>query len=1079
MSLPASMSPAAATDRAGDAGDSGSEYLFGFGSIMNTATHAPWISAEGAPPSLPGVAVRLKRSFGYRRSWNFRSGTGFTALGIESCGDGPAPEGGGGPSTAINGVLFRVSLPMMEGFDRREVGYDKVPIDPGDLELIQSSGGREGVEGFDIPTRGNRIWVYVPQPHCCSEADESHPLLQSYVDTVMQGCLEWGGEAMATEFVSTTSGWSRYFLNDTPSSRRPWLFRREYDTIDRILREHSAMTHFADRRHPEEFASAFLLKMMRGMWSTPQRNSAFTGRDVELGRIHAELTERRMGSSISTLSVAGMGGVGKTQLSCEYCYRYFPSYYGLVIWLNAEVAETVTAGYRRLLADTTGLDVRDMDADEVVSEVRARLFRSKVPWLLVFDNLEDRSLLDKFVPNGGTLGHVLATTRLVDGVGEGTLVLGCFSESESVELLSRSAGPHNISGEGNRRDATELAGRLGHLPLALGMAAAYMHRCDVACSEYLVRYMASEKDGSLLLGHQAGKLVDYPLGVASSLSLSLNAINREDPAAWEMLRLLCWLGPDQITKALLRSLLRAENAVNQEAETSRYFDGVAWYGSPSFRLALLSLGVIGISFQSLLGCRLRKPGLRMSALGMLSLSAAAALGLLVKNEKRLSESVAAVPASAFSAQDFEQTDVIWKILKSYTVLTIKDGKGSMHRLLAQALRASQSEQEGRRKVDICIQGVKSLWRFKPEQVDTWSESVNILEHVKAIASHAFEQGSALRLETGVLCKEAGVLSAMALNRFKEAEYSLNLSLKILAGADRGISGCAHASALHELGRVYRYQGNLCESERALREALRIRNRLSGKNPAAKQGVADTLHELGVLEVKKHNLDSAESFLRKALELRRSLGDNSALGDIKADCAATLHQLATVQVARKPPFLEKAEALLREALSLSIQIGQRAATLKQLARVTIRQGQLNKAEILLAQALELYIELYGKESTLHINVAAVRFQQGALAFQREHLDEAWLHFSECLRIRRHVYAYACPIQADGAARDQSNPVHLDISSVLHELGCVAFAQQRLSLAFDTFRAEKALLERLNETSTQSEHLWQTRLTNLTW
>lgn len=110
--------------------------------------------------------------------------------------------------------------------------------------------------------------------------------------------------------------------------------------------------------------------------------------------------------------------------------------------------------------------------------------------------------------------------------------------------------------------------------------------------------------------------------------------------------------------------------------------------------------------------------------------------------------------------------------------------------------------------------------------------------------------------------------------------------------------------------------------------------------------------------------------------------------INANCASTLHQLAAIHVARKPPSLDKAKALLKEALSLSRQIGQRAATLKQLARVTIREGSLDQAESYLEQALELYLELYG-ENKLHINVAAVKFQQGALALQREQLDEAWL------------------------------------------------------------------------------------------
>lgn len=74
-----------------------------------------------------------------------------------------------------------------------------------------------------------------------------------------------------------------------------------------------------------------------------------------------------------------------------------------------------------------------------------------------------------------------------------------------------------------------------------------------------------------------------------------------------------------------------------------------------------------------------------------------------------------------------------------------------------------------------------------------------------------------------------------------------------------------------------------------------------------------------------------------------------------------------------------------------------------------------AEKYLEQALELYVELFGKNK-LHINIAAVRFQQGALAYQREQLDDAWVHFSECLRARQQIYAY-------------SQGIHLEVSTVL--------------------------------------------------
>mmetsp|Transcript_15099 Transcript_15099/g.36250 ORF Transcript_15099/g.36250 Transcript_15099/m.36250 type:complete len:158 (-) Transcript_15099:414-887(-) len=149
-------------------------------------------------------------------------------------------------------------------------------------------------------------------------ADENHPLLQSYVDTVLQGCLEWGGERMAEDFIITTGAWSSFYLNDTPSSRRPWLYRKQYATIDQLLSKYSQLTHYGDRRHPEEFASAFS-QMMKGTWSLPRRNPNFTGREHELDELLSRFSSQDMGRQrmIAKVEVTGMGGVGKTQLVTE------------------------------------------------------------------------------------------------------------------------------------------------------------------------------------------------------------------------------------------------------------------------------------------------------------------------------------------------------------------------------------------------------------------------------------------------------------------------------------------------------------------------------------------------------------------------------------------------------------------------------------------------------------------------------------------------------------------------------------------------------------------------------------------
>ncbi|KAL7507833.1 hypothetical protein ACHAXN_004946 [Cyclotella atomus] len=80
------------------------------------------------------------------------------------------------------------------------------------------------------------------------------------------------------------------------------------------------------------------------------------------------------------------------------------------------------------------------------------------------------------------------------------------------------------------------------------------------------------------------------------------------------------------------------------------------------------------------------------------------------------------------------------------------------------------------------------------------------------------------------------------------------------------------------------------------------------------------------------------------------------------------------------------------------------------------------------------------------MAAVQYQRGALALQQERFDDAWLHFTETLRIRRHVYSYS-------RSPKDSNPVHMEVSCVLHELGCVGFARGSYAESKDMFSQEK--------------------------
>lgn len=52
---------------------------------------------------------------------------------------------------------------------------------------------------------GFKIWAYFPDKIVAP--DPQHPIVQSYVDTILRGCLNVGGEEFAKDFIQETKGW--------------------------------------------------------------------------------------------------------------------------------------------------------------------------------------------------------------------------------------------------------------------------------------------------------------------------------------------------------------------------------------------------------------------------------------------------------------------------------------------------------------------------------------------------------------------------------------------------------------------------------------------------------------------------------------------------------------------------------------------------------------------------------------------------------------------------------------------------------------------------------------------------------
>ena len=216
--------------------DQPTNFIFGYGSLVDTASR----DATAKKP-IAAIPARVGAAFGYLRCWCSRSASGFTALGLRRPASGET-------AMTINGVLYPVVGSDMAAFDRREGGYARVEIPRDQIQAVSWQ---------RLPEQG-KIWVYVPvvegrEPGVgLPPPSSAFPLLESYIDVVVEGGLEYSPD-YAREIIATTTDWSAYWLNDRELPRRPWVFDKQSSAVDKILA--TSAPHFADRLFPEEYAA--------------------------------------------------------------------------------------------------------------------------------------------------------------------------------------------------------------------------------------------------------------------------------------------------------------------------------------------------------------------------------------------------------------------------------------------------------------------------------------------------------------------------------------------------------------------------------------------------------------------------------------------------------------------------------------------------------------------------------------------------------------------------------------------------------------------------------------------------------
>ena len=202
----------------------------------------------------------------------------------------------------------------------------------------------------------------------------------------------------------------------------------------------------------------------------------------------------------------------------------------LALWIASETQETLYQSFFNL-ATQLNLNTDKLTLKELATRIYEEI--QDWDWLLVFDNAITLEALP--LPQTKRNQHLLITSRNEDWTNK--RAVGTFSDEEAVTFI-RHSQPH-----ASEADCKALAQRLGHLPLALNQATAYLTEQSQSIPEYL-SHLSEQGLGATM---------------AQTWAVSLATIEAQSPLATTLLLQCAHLAPDAIPLALLKIVSSTEN----------------------------------------------------------------------------------------------------------------------------------------------------------------------------------------------------------------------------------------------------------------------------------------------------------------------------------------------------------------------------------------------------------------------------------------------------------------------------------------------------------------------------------------
>lgn len=592
------------------------------------------------------------------------------------------------------------------------------------------------------------------------------------------------------------------------------------------------------------------------IWDVP----SFTGRGDALDALRKALFVDGVVASVTQpAAVHGMGGVGKSALAREYGWRNRNDY-SFLWWLNAEKEEGVIDGLIGLGANSFPEIDKEQDRTKAARFVLLHAFSNlQKPALLVFDNVEDRALISKWRPHQNA--HVVVTSRLHGwGGGIKAIEIEKWPPKEARDYLLKESGRVDIPST----DAARVAETLGHLPLALAHAAAYLRDNPAVTAE---AYMARIEYHLNRVPIGSG----YPNAVYATLQEAVEYAERRGPGAGAVLCLAAFCAPDDIPFELLEQ--RPEVYSRTLAPS---FESVK---AAALREAVDNQNSRDEALSALGSTSLISLNLDSRTFSIHRLVQAACRDLIRDDKEKWISSTLTVSDAAFPYVEFSNWPLCERLIshaESVAEHASDEIDAPLPRLLNQAgyylkVRAEYSRAERLYRRGLVVRE-KTRTANHPDTATALNNLATLLYELEryADAEPLFRRALDINERTlgtdhpnvGTDCNNLASLLAET-GRIEEAEQLYKRGLEI----KEKVYGPDHpsvATSLINLGFIARTAKRFDEAQQLCERALAIDERSYGPNHP---DVATDLHNLAVLAVDRNELDDALHIAERAVQIR--------------------------------------------------------------------------------------------------------------------------------------------------------------------------------------------------------------------